>query len=199
MKNRIFGFLRANLVNLIVFIFCFLGAVVLFSSYWITKHFEVRDFETILFHLRFPLLGNGVPLVGSYFLNVIFASFIVSFCIAWMRQSVRLLALIYNYAIKAFDKISHFKVNIFRVVFAIALFVLCTNIVINRFKIKDYLHTQTQYSQLYEEHYKSFDLANFKDFSHSQNLIVILVESLESNLANHIAQNGVGGGGNRRI
>lgn len=199
MKNRIFGFLRANVVNLIVFIFCFLGGVVLFSSYWISKHFEVRDFETILFHLRFPLLGNGVPLVGSYFLNVIFASFIVSFCIAWMRQSVRLLALIYNYAIKAFDKISHFKVNIFRVVFAIALFALCVNMVINRFKIKDYLHTQTQYSQLYEEHYKSFNLANFKDFSHSQNLIVILVESLESNLANHIAQNGVGGGESQNL
>ncbi len=192
MKNRIFGFLKTNAVNLIVFAFCFFGGVVLFSSYWITKHFEVRDFGTILFHLRFPLLGNGVPLVGLYLLNVVFLSFIIAFCIAWTRQSARLLALLYGYAIKAFDKISNFKVNIFKVVFAIALFALCTNIVINRFKIKDYLHTQTQYSQLYEEHYKPFDLANLKDFSPTQNLIVILVESLESNLTTHIAQNGGG-------
>lgn len=192
MKNRIIGFLKANLVNFIVFVLCFFGGVVLFSSYWMTKHFEIKDFGMVLFHLRFPLLGNGVPLVGSYLLNVVFVSFIIAFCIAWMRQSARILALLYSYVIKIFDKISGFKLNMFKVVFAIAIFALCTNIVINRLKIKDYLHTQQQYSQLYEEHYKPFDLANLKDFTPKQNLIIIIVESLETTLTSHIAQNGGG-------
>ena len=198
MKNlttKIANFLKQNWVNLIVFILCFFGGVVLFSAYWIAKHFEVKDFGVLLFHLRFPLLGNGVPLVGSYLLNVVFVSFIIAFCLAWMRQSARLLAVLYGYMVMIFDKISTFKFNILKVFLSLILFALCINITINKFRIKDYLRTQTQYSQLYEKHYKSFDLANIKDFTPKQNLIIILVESLESNLTNHIAISPKTGGG----
>lgn len=197
MKNRILGFLKQNWANLIVFALCFLGSVVILSSYWITKYFEVRDFGQIVFHLRFPLLGNGVPLVGSYLFSVVFVSAIIAFCIAWMRVAVKILAYFYTCAIKAFDRFGNAKTKAFKIFLSIALFALCVNVVVNRFKIKDYLHTQTQYSQIYENHYK-LDIAksaNLAGFTPKQNLIIIFVESLESNLTTHTAEHT--GGGNR--
>lgn len=78
-----------------------------------------------------------------------------------------------------------FKASIFKVVFAIALFALCINITINRFRIKDYFALQTQYSNLYEKHYKPFSMTNLNSFAPKQNLVMILVESLESNLSHN--------------
>lgn len=193
MKNRIIGFLAQNWANLIVFVLCFLGGVVILSSYWITKHFEVSDFGQILFHLRFPLLGNGVPLVGSYLISVVLASAIIAFCIAWMQLTAKILSKFYSCCVRAFDRFGNGKTKAFKIVLSLALFVLCVNVVVNRFKIKDYLHTQTQYSQLYENHYKPFDSANLAGFTPKQNLIVILVESLETHLAAYTSEN-MGGG-----
>lgn len=192
MKNRIIGFLAQNWANLIVFVLCFLGGVVILSSYWITKHFEVRDFGQILFHLRFPLLGNGVPLVGSYLISVVLISVIIAFCIAWMQLTAKILSKFYSYCVRAFDRFGDRKTKVFKVALSLALFVLCVNVVVNRFKVKDYLYTQTQYSQLYENHYKPFDSANLAGFAPKQNLIIILVESLESNLAAYTSENGGG-------
>lgn len=182
MKNRIRGFLKANWVNFIVFVFVFMGAFLLLTSQWIKIHFGdnvVRDFGAILFIIQFPMLGNGVPLIASFFIFVVLIAFCIAFCIAWINLSIRFIKFIYA----SIDKISPSKITTFRVIFAIVLFALCTNIVINRFRIKDFLNAQTQYSQLYEEHYKYFDFANLKNFTPKQNLIVIFVESLETNLS----------------
>ncbi len=164
MKNRIIGFLAQNWSNLIVFVLCFLGGVVILSSYWITKHFEVSDFGQILFHLRFPLLGNGVPLVGSYLFSVVLTSAIIAFCIAWMQLTAKILAKFYSCCVRAFDRFGNRKTKAFKVILSLALFALCVNVVVNRFKVKDYLHTKTQYSQLYENHCKPFDSANLAGF-----------------------------------
>lgn len=110
-----------------------------------------------------------------------------------MQLTAKILSKFYSCCVRAFDRFGDGKTKVFKVALSLALFALCVNVVVNRFKIKDYLHTQTQYSQLYENHYKPFDSANLAGFTPKQNLIIILVESLESNLAAYTSENGGGG------
>lgn len=197
-KNRILHFLKINWANLIVFVIVFCGAFLLLASQWIKSNFETSDFGIILFHLRFPLLGNGVPLVASFIFKVVCASLLIAFCVSYTKLAISFIRFAYNISTNLIGKISTSKLTTFKVVFSIALFALCANIVVNRFHIKDYVRTQTQYSQLYENHYKPFDSANLAGFTPKQNLIIILVESLESNLILQTSEN-EGGGGNRLI
>ena len=180
--------------NLSVFALVFAGLFVLFGAYWIKRNFEVSDFGQILFHLRFPLLGNGVPMITSFCVGVILPSVFIAFFVAWGRLVVgfwceKILPKIRSLAVYAFITK---RSLIFKCVFALAIFALCVNMTVNKLRIKDYLRTQMQFSQLYEKHYKPFDMSLLTNFTPKQNLIVIFVESLESNLA---YETGGGGGG----
>lgn len=177
-------------VNIVAFIFVFCGAFLLLASQWIKDNFETNDFGIILFHLRLPMLGNGVPMIYQFMLKVVVVSLIIAFCVAFYGIVIKMIASLYARlsAIKPLYK------SISLVTFAIVLFVLCANIVVNRFHIRDYLQNQKEYSQLYENHYTSYNLANIKHIKQTtqpkQNLILIIAESLESNFSNYI-----GGGG----
>lgn len=178
-------------VNIVAFIFVFCGAFLLLASQWIKDNFETNDFGIILFHLRLPMLGNGVPMIYQFILKVVVVSLIIAFCVAFYGIVIKMIASLYARlsAIKPLYK------SISLVIFAIILFVLCANIVVNRFHIRDYLQNQKEYSQLYENHYTSYNLANIKHIKQTtqpkQNLILIIAESLESNFSNYI-----GGGAN---
>ena len=171
-------------VKIVVFIFVFCGAFLLLSSQWIKDNFETNDFGIILFHLRMPMLGNGVPMIGSFVFEVIVLSFAIAFCVAFYSVIIKGVKLVY---IKLSSVKSLYK-TISLVLFSIALFALCVNVVINRFHIKDYLKAQTTFSQLYESYYKPYDLSQTQN--PTQNLIVIIVESLESNFDSYTAEMG---------
>lgn len=174
-------------VKIVVFIFVFCGAFLLLSSQWIKDNFETNDFGIILFHLRMPMLGNGVPMIGSFVFEVIILSFAIAFCVAFYGVIIKGVKLVY---IKLSSIKSLYK-SISLMAFAIALFALCVNVVINRFHIKDYLKAQTTFSQLYESYYKPYNVSQITQ-KPTQNLIVIIVESLESNFHNYTAEMGGG-------
>lgn len=174
-------------VKIVVFVFVFCGAFLLLSSQWIKDNFETNDFGIILFHLRMPMLGNGVPMIGSFVLEVIVLSFAIAFCIAFYGVIIKGVKCVYT----KLSSVKSLYKSISLVSFAIVLFALCVNVVINRFHIKDYLKAQTTFSQLYENYYKPYDLSQITQ-NPQQNLIVIIVESLESNFDSYTAEMGGG-------
>lgn len=158
-----------------IFTLCFIGGIVLFSSYFIVRVFGRVDFNAILFHLRFPLLDNenSANFIGDFILRVIIPSLFCAFCITFPKLIQKCVIWLYYWFLKA---------GFGKCVFAFVLFALCINVANNKLKITRYIKTQQELSSLYETHYKAFDstaLANFSTQNH-QNLIVIFTESLES-------------------
>ena len=190
MRNFIKGIdkqkIRAICIYVAVFGLIFIGAVVLFSAYWIKNAFGAVDFSQILFHLRFPLVDNDTPFVGKFLGQVLLPAFACAFLITFPQLVLKIITLFYAWLKKA---------TIGKVAFAFVLFALCLNVTNNKLKITRYLKTQDTYSNLYENHYKPFDSTNLAHFKPTQNLIVILAESMESTFSskNIPAQNGGGG------
>ncbi|MGX3011101.1 hypothetical protein ACWIUD_06005 [Helicobacter sp. 23-1044] len=172
----------------LVFALIFIGGVILFSSYFVKDIFGKVDFGQILFHLQFPLLDNNTPFVGAFVKKVILPAIACAFVITFPQITLKI---IINFATKFYAFLK--KATLGKLAFAFALFALCLNITNNKLKITRYLKTQTEFSNLYEAHYKPFDSANLTEFAPKQNLIVILAESLESTFSGANIPNGGGG------
>lgn len=175
--------IRLILVNFISFLLVFCGVFVLVGAYWCQNTLGDVDFNAIVFHLQFPLLGNGVPFVVEFILQVLLPSIIIALIITYASFVVRIISKIFQKSkefAKAFYQSCLKKPNITKIAIAVALFALCLNATNNKLKITKYLKAQMNYSQLYEEHYKAFDAANLADFKPTQNLIIIIAESMES-------------------
>ncbi|MGX2982027.1 hypothetical protein [Helicobacter sp. 23-1045] len=170
----------------LVFALIFIGGVILFSSYFVKDIFGKVDFGQILFHLQFPLLDNNTPFVGAFVKKVILPALACAFVITFPQITLKILTQFYAFLKRA---------TLGKLAFAFALFALCLNITNNKLKITHYLKTQTEFSNLYETHYKPFDSANLAGFTPKQNLIVILAESLESTFSSKNIPNTNGGGG----
>lgn len=171
-----------------IFTLIFIGGVVLFSAYFVRETFGGVGFEQILFHLRFPLLDNNVPFVGKFVNKVIIPALACAFVITFPQITLKILTQFYTFLKKA---------TLGKLAFAFVLFALCVNVTNNKLKITRYLKTQTEFSNLYEAHYKPpFDIVNSANagFSPKQNLIVILAESLESTFSAKNILNTIGGG-----
>lgn len=197
-------FIKTNRQNMIrfcialsIFVVVFCGLLTVFGAYFVREVFGGVGFEQILFHLRFPLLGEGTPFVGKFINKVLLPAFVCAFVITFPQFSLKILAKIATILVSAFFK----KATLGKLSFAVVLFGLCLNISNNKLKITHFLKTQSKFSNLYETHYKPFDSANLAGFSPKQNLILILAESLESTFSAknipqdllQIAQNGGGG------
>lgn len=178
------AFFKENSANFIVFALCFCGALVFFSAYFIASNFGAVDFSQILFHLRFPLLDNDINtiFIGTFLKKVILPSFLIAFCVAFAPLVVKMLKFFYEIILLQFFYHFILRVKTAKIIFALLLFALFLNMTNNKLKITRYLKTQQTYSNLYENHYKTFDTASLQDFSRQnhQNLIVILAESFES-------------------
>ena len=172
-----------------IFALIFIGGVVLFGAYFVRETFGGVGFEQILFHLRFPLLDNNVPFVGKFVNKVIIPALACAFVITFPQITLKILTQFYAFLKKA---------TLGKLTFAFVLFALCVNVTNNKLKITRYLKTQTEFSNLYETHYKPpFDIvnsANLAGFAPKQNLIVNFAESLESTFSAKNIPNTIGGG-----
>ncbi len=168
-----------------IFALIFIGGVVLFGAYFVKDTFGSVGFEQILFHLRFPLLDNNVPFVGKFVNKVIIPALACAFVITFPQITLKILTQFYTFLKKA---------TLGKLTFAFVLFALCVNVTNNKLKITRYLKTQTEFSNLYETHYKAFDIANLAGFAPKQNLIVIFAESLQSTFSAKNIPNTIGGG-----
>ncbi len=190
------NFAKRNFANFIVFALLFSGGVVLFGAYFVVRYFGVVDFGQILFHLRFPLLDGDTPFVSDFAKSVILPSFAVALCLAFPHQIYRFVRYHFlPFSLKIYAFLSK-RATISKLALGIALFALCLNVANNKLKITRYLKTQVAYSTLYEQHYKAFDESALQDFTPTQNLIVILAESLESTFSSQnvpFATQNVGG------
>ncbi len=173
-----------------VFALIFIGGVILFGAYFVKDTFGGVGFEQILFHLQFPLLDNGVPFIDKFIRKVILPALACAFVISFPQLTLKI---IINFATKFYAFLK--KATLGKLAFAFVLFALCLNITNNKLKITRYLKTQTEFSNLYETHYKPFDSANLAGFTPKQNLIVILAESMESTFSSKNIPNTQTGGG----
>ena len=169
-----------------IFTLIFIGGVVLFGAYFVREVFGGVGFEQILFHLRFPLLGGDTPFVSKFISKVLLPALACAFVISFPQLTLKILTQCYTFLKKA---------TLSKLAFAFVLFALCLNITNNKLKITHYLKTQSEFSNLYETHYKPFDNVNLAGFTPKQNLIVILAESLESTFSSKNIPNIIGGGG----
>lgn len=164
--------MKKYLVKCAIFAFCALCFMCALSADWLKLHFMNVNIEQILFHLRFPLVSKSTPFISNFCIEVLLPSLGLALLVAYIR-----------------------KISLQVVLSAI----ICTSsiyIVESKFEILAYLEQRKILSNLYENHYATFDLTNFSDFTPKQNLIIILAESLESTFsaANIPLRNANGGG-----
>lgn len=163
-----------------IFVFCVSCFILALSADWLKLYFMNVNIEQILFHLRFPLVSKSMPFVKDFFIEVLLPSFGLAALVIYLR-----------------------KISLQLVLSA----VICTSsiyIVESKFEITAYLEQRKILSNLYENHYKAFDLISVSDFTPKQNLIIILAESLEStfssaNIPSTLSNIQAGGGGFTRF
>lgn len=164
--------MKKYLAKCAIFAFCALCFMLALSADWLKLHFMNVNIEQILFHLRFPLVSKSTPFISNFCMEVLLPSFGLALLVAYIR-----------------------KISLQVVLSAI----ICTSsiyIVESKFEILAYLEQRKILSNLYENHYATFDLTSLSDFTPKQNLIIILSESLESTFsaANIPLRNANGGG-----
>ena len=144
------------------------------ASHWFKEVLEVENFSQIIFHLKFPVANAGGGwLVNDFLLKNILPAAII----ALFFSCTSILKTIYAFLKK--HKLAA------RAVLATLFLALALNIVVNKWRIKNYFKDRHNISLFYEEHYKPFDFAALEGFEPTQNLIVIFAEGLPSALSQH--------------
>lgn len=148
--------MKKYLAQCSIFLFCAICFALAFSADWLKMYFMNVNIEQILFHLRFPLVSKSTPFIKDFCIEVLLPSLGLALLVVYIR-----------------------KISL-QIVLSAMICASSMYIVESKFEILAYLEQRKIVSNLYENHYATFDFENFSDFTPRQNLIIILAESLES-------------------
>lgn len=151
-NQKVFSFFRQGFV----FVVIFFALVAVLATLWVKEHFFIQHFGQILYHLRFPLLNIGEELPLSF----------AKFCLPPALLAALLLVFLTR------KKATIQGVATLAVVFVCAIFIN------QQLQIADFFKAQSERSDLYEKHYRTFSLT--PPPQNLKNLVVIFIESMSS-------------------
>lgn len=175
-------------VSLAVFVSVFLSLSLFFSTIWLQREMQVKNFGQILFHLQFPVGGASLEFVLVFIKLNLLPSFLIALLVAFYKEIIPFVFKISVVVFKNILKIT-FKIlkrivllafvffknsfvfiqqhgHAFRLLLAVVVLFLSVNITINKLRIKDYFKEQQNVSKFYETYYSYFDLDNFLKNNH---------------------------------
>lgn len=156
------------LIFLLIFAFC--GIFIICSSLWIANNYDNVTMNEILFHLYLPTSGVDSYFIKSFSLGAIFPSIILFIIVIFVV----------------------FRIHIFiSIVLSISICVFCVSLLNYEFGLFKFINIKS--SSFIEDNYKKIDLENFKnkykDLQNKRNLILILLESMETTYSTKNLQN----------
>lgn len=173
MKNRIISFLFWFIV--------FTAILLLFSSIWVKKTFNIVNFDSVIYHLHGDLTGTSKEMIGSYFkdafLQTIFTFIIFTLIIKHNYMAKPYLTMkFFKYKYDNIDVFKAFKNH--RLLFSFTFFIVVVFYIAISFGLISYGYNLLSSSAFIEENYVNPKETNVT-FSKKKNLIHIYVESLE--------------------
>jgi phosphoglycerol transferase len=180
LRIRYHGFMEGTtLAKKIAVIFClWFGTCILCAITWLKKQFAQVEFEEILYYATTPLKGAHLNITGIVISDIILKSLFIALSIVVFLGSDITVQFQFRLNIaKLMTKLRRGAIPIFSGIFlAVSLFVTAKQLDVFRY-LKRFVGS---YSNFYETHYINPQDVTFSFPEKKKNLLVIIVESLET-------------------